>query len=177
MACSQDGGGAGKRACSCQEVCVYLLEGMGEREEHKSLMEGPSSGAHVAIGYAWAHGVMLFHTDPTPFAWGIEKRFRVVVWLLGEVLGWPPSQTGSWWSSLAERPYVEEVPVLRFDKDFSFLTTVVYMCICDCLCLKLPPGREGERKGISHECHERKRPLRSLESSRFCQVSTPRTRK
>lgn len=87
MACSQDGGGAGKRACSCQEVCVYLLEGMGEREEHKSLMEGPSSGAHVAIGYAWAHGVMLFHTDPTPFAWGIEKRFRVVVWTPGGGVG------------------------------------------------------------------------------------------
>lgn len=143
-------------------VCVHLLEGTGEREERESLVGGPSFGTRVGPM------VMLFHTDPTPFqptarfAWGIGKRFRVAVRLLGEGVGVASTQRGSRWSSLAEGPSVEEAPVLRFDKGFSLLTTVVHTYICDCLYFKLSPEREGERgKGISHECHESNMPFRA----------------
>ncbi|EPQ12773.1 hypothetical protein D623_10003478 [Myotis brandtii] len=159
-----------ERACSCQGVCVHL-EGTGEREEHKSLVEGPSFGTRVVSRIRVGPTVMLFHTDPTPFqptacfAWGIGKRFRVAVRPLGEGVGVASTQRGSRWSSLAEGPSVEEAPVLRFDKGFSLLTTVVRTYICDCLYFKLPPGREGERgKGISHECPSEPRKFHFLPS-------------
>lgn len=96
------------------------------------LMEGPSFGAHVVSRICVGPTVRCCSTQtrhPSSPTGSLcvedQKCFRVVVWPLGEVVGVASVPEGLP-VVLAARPYVEEVPVLHFDKDFSLLTTVVY---------------------------------------------------